>query len=883
MRRVLSILLFTLLSSTTHAAEHEAPFSFNLDRGTIAPLNEVEQIRFKALDLDVLAQADATRESSDGTTRFAFPHEVVLSTERFGHWDEIGEISVWRLRFEAAGATLINFGFRDVQMPQGSQLFIYSPEAAGQQVVDTYKVIGPYGSEINQPHGQFWTPNLYGARAVVEVSMPTRLREQFSLTVQQVSHGYRGFGSKAPGYQQVLDDLDGTGKQSCSTLGGARSGSCNQDVACLSEDDPWNLPRQSVGAYQVNGVDFCTGSLVNNTNNDRRMLFMTARHCIGPSDAPNVVIFWNYEWPTCRRPGDSSGSQVNPPDPNQSSSGTTFLAATRNPFSGASCPGGVGDECSDMMLVEVNDEPETEWNLYWSGWDRRPPPTICAQGPGASTDGLCASIHHPGVDEKRITWVDTNIQIGSIAGSNNVHWHPFWHPNPPELPNMPPGGALPPAVTEGGSSGSPLYSADQRLIGVLSGGPAFCGATGASLSDFYGGLFHGWDGLGTPTTRMRDHLDPLGTNPEFIDGVGNIEFSIEADPAAIAQCGFDDVMINLDISEIGGLPDPVSLTTDGLPAGVTELFSTNPVTPPDSSTLTLGNLSAAGAGLLDFNIVGVSGDLTETVPITIALADGAPGAPVLSAPADGAIGVNTNPTISWGSIASAASYDLEIATDSAFNNLVYSASEPSTSHRVASALDPNSEHFVRVRAVNACDSGNWSATVSFTTASLVCTAPALAIPDGPAAGVATDLVINAEERIDSMEISLDIEHDWVGDLLISLEHVESETTIELVNRSDGDGSFGCDANNIRTTVSDDAPLSLQTDCNRGPNNEAFPEAAYRPNDQLSTFSGLPFAGTWRLFVRDQASTFTGTVNEWCILSTPLVPLIFEDRFEDSDP
>lgn len=80
--------------------------------------------------------------------------------------------------------------------------------------------------------------------------------------------------------------------------------------------------------------------------------------------------------------------------------------------------------------------------------------------------------------------------------------------------------SLPPSVTEPGSSGSPLYNADRRLVGVLSGGPSACGATGTSLRDQYGGLFHAWEGVGTPITRMRDHLDPLGVNPEFIDGIG---------------------------------------------------------------------------------------------------------------------------------------------------------------------------------------------------------------------------------------------------------------------------------------------------------------------------------------------------------------------------
>ena len=681
--------------------------------------------------------------------------------------------------------------------------------------------IRPFTAADNKPHGELWTPIVRGDSLVLELVVAESERERVELEVASVNYGYRGFFEPA----------------------GPRSGACNVDVVCPEGDD-WPSQISSVAVISTGGGTFCSGFMVNNVRSDGTPYFMTADHCgIGPGNAASLVTYWNYQNSTCRTPG--SGASGGPGDGtlDQFNTGSTFRAAR---------------SASDFVLVEMDNPPDPAWNVGFAGWDAR----------DVITDSAIA-IHHPNTDEKRISFefepTSITSYLSNISDPNATHIRvEDWDVG----------------TTEGGSSGSPLFSPEGRVIGQLHGGFAACGNDDA---DWYGRMAVSWDTGTTSASRLRDWLDPDNTGTLVIDALGESAFAIEPESSSIAQCGFDDVMINLDISEIGGLPDPVSLTTDGLPAGVTELFSTNPVTPPDSSTLTLGNLSAAGAGLLDFNIVGVSGDLTETVSITIALADGAPDAPVLSAPADGAIGVNTNPTISWGSIASAASYDLEIATDSAFNNLVYSASEPSTSHRVASALDPNSEHFVRVRAVNACDSGNWSAAVSFTTASLVCTAPALAIPDGPAAGVATDLVINAEERIDSIEVSLDIEHDWVGDLLISLEHVESETIIELVDRTDGDGSFGCDANNIRTTVSDDAPLSLQTDCNRGPNNEAFPEAAYRPNDQLSTFSGLPFAGTWRLFVRDQASTFTGTVNEWCILSTPLVPLIFEDRFEDSDP
>lgn len=359
------------------------------------------------------------------------------------------------------------------------------------------------------------------------------------------------------GYRQdATDRADSDAKQACESTKGIRSDACNEDVACLSDDDPWNDPRRSVGAYQLSGAFACIGSLVNNIANDQRLLFITARHCISEAQTPSIVVYWDYEWPTCRRPGAADGTDVNPPDPKLTNSGGTFLASTSNPFDG-NCT--APDECSDVFLLELNGEPNEDVELHWAGWDRREPPSVCAQGPGNSTEGLCATIHHPSVDEKRITWVAQDIQIGNIAGAQNIHWRPFWHPSPPELPNMP-GGApatIPPAVTEPGSSGSPLYSADRRLLGVLSGGPAFCGATGASLSDVYGGIFHAWEGMGTATTRMRDYLDPLNTGALFID----------SDASSISQCGFDDIAINLELTANDDLEGNVFLAASGLPSG----------------------------------------------------------------------------------------------------------------------------------------------------------------------------------------------------------------------------------------------------------------------------------------------------------------------------
>jgi len=334
---------------------------------------------------------------------------------------------------------------------------------------------------------------------VVILTVPDGMLNQVSLELGQINQGYRGFGNLS---------------KVC------KSGACNMDVACLGASDPWNGPRRSVGAITRGGTDTCTGSLLNNTANDRRMLFVTATHCGISSDAiaATVLVFWNYEAPSCRTPGSAASGQVFP-KPNTSSPGVRFLAATNNPFAGTT----PGDTRSDTTLIELaTPAANNPFNLFWAGWDRRPPPTTCAPpADPTSTVGLCASIHHPGVDEKRITFVQEDMIVDNIASAVGVHWRSNWDPTPPILPNIPAPqpATVPPGVTEPGSSGSPLYSAQQRLVGVLSGGPSACGATGASLRDQYGGMFHAWEGVGTPDTRMKDHLDPAGGNPETLDGI----------------------------------------------------------------------------------------------------------------------------------------------------------------------------------------------------------------------------------------------------------------------------------------------------------------------------------------------------------------------------
>src|SRR5690606_13497198 len=110
------------------------------------------------------------------------------------------------------------------------------------------------------------------------------------------------------------------------------------------------------------------------------------------------------------------------------------------------------------------------------------------------------------VAEKRTTHSDNPLRIeGYLGAAGSNHLYVFWNQ---------------PGTTEGGSSGSPLYSPDGRVIGQLHGGSASSSTSGpADPADWYGRVYTSWPGGGTASSRLSNWLDPAGTGAEFIDGL----------------------------------------------------------------------------------------------------------------------------------------------------------------------------------------------------------------------------------------------------------------------------------------------------------------------------------------------------------------------------
>jgi lysyl endopeptidase len=469
MRRTLAWLVLFALGSVAHAAPEAAvPTAAS---HAVIDVDRLEAVVPAQLDLARLGEEDVARDQQGLPPRFAVPERVSITPAKHGTWEDLGNgRMLWRLRIVGReGTTSLNLGFTRFKMPNRGRLLLYS--------VDRSQVTRPFTAADNEAHGELWSPVVITNDLIVELTVPKNLVQAVELELGWINQGYRGFGTVAG------DDY-------------IKSGSCNLDVECLAVGDTWRDEMRAVGVISTGGSTFCTGSLVNNTAGDRKMYFMTANHCgISSGNAASLLVYWNYQNSFCRTPGSAQSGQAGDGPLNQFHTGSFFRAA---------------NAASDFTLVELDDPPVTAYSHHWAGWDRSTGSHVCTAA------SPCASIHHPSTDEKRITYVITDMVSTSYSGTTSPgdgsHLWAKWATDPP-------GPFTVAGVTEPGSSGSPLYNSAGRFVGQLHGGPSSCGATGNNLSDYYGRFSVSWTGGGTNSTRLSNWLDAGNTGATTTSGI----------------------------------------------------------------------------------------------------------------------------------------------------------------------------------------------------------------------------------------------------------------------------------------------------------------------------------------------------------------------------
>ena len=114
---------------------------------------------------------------------------------------------------------------------------------------------------------------------------------------------------------------------------------------------------------------------------------------------------------------------------------------------------------------------------------------------------------------KKISTYGTALQSIWI-GYPNSHWEVTWQ----ETSNGY-------GVTEPGSSGSPIFNFEHRIIGTLTGGTSACevggagAGTGPNEPDWYGKMNQHWtNNDNTPEQKLKAWLDPLNTGQQTTYG-----------------------------------------------------------------------------------------------------------------------------------------------------------------------------------------------------------------------------------------------------------------------------------------------------------------------------------------------------------------------------
>ena len=143
-----------------------------------------------------------------------------------------------------------------------------------------------------------------------------------------------------------------------------------------------------------------------------------------------------------------------------------------------------------------------------------------------------------------------------------------------------------------------------------------------------------------------------------------------------------------------------------------------------------------------------------------------------------------------------------------------------------------------------------------------CRFPGLAIPDSPVAGISDTLTIAAGGTVADLRASVKINHTYMGDLNISLSHLDTGTSVTLLAGST------CSGDNLDNTFTDLGNYAAQAGCRYDPNSAFPPGVLLLPSSPLSAFNGQNLAGDWRLSVVDNSQDDIGSLVSWCMSIVP---------------
>jgi lysyl endopeptidase len=566
--------LWVLLLSSTLSFGQQTAQKGDLVQTQVVMDKNVPELYLAPPDLEQLRAEDEIRDRSGQFYRIGVAAFANASPDNSGLWKTMPNGDrMWQLRVKSPGAEALSFLF---------DVFVLNDNATfSVQDMNGVHRHRPMTREDNLDHRQQNAALCFGDEFVLTLIEPVGTRPS-EILLGQVMYGYRSTGN--PAFQKINE-----------------SAACEVNVNCSPVGNEWQDEKRGVARILVvegSQQGWCTGSLVNNTALNCRPYFLTALHCGVNATATNMNnwrFYFRYEAPTCTNP---------------TTAGTLDDHFITGCVRIADSGDGGGTSGSDFLLVQLGstaNEATTittlksaNFNAYWNGWDAN-----------NTTSNSGSSIHHPAGDIKKISTYSANLVNATWGGPAGTHWRVVWTAN-----------ANGHGVTEGGSSGSPIFrgsTGNSLIMGTLTGGSSFCNAQ--SSPDLYGKMSYHWTSNGTANNRrLRPWLDAANTNALTLTG--------SSDPCSAPTVPVADFSANQTNVSPGTTVNFTDLTT-----GVPTSWSWS-VSPATGWAYANGTTSATQNPQITFNTVGqytialtatnAQGSDTETKTnyITVAVATG---------------------------------------------------------------------------------------------------------------------------------------------------------------------------------------------------------------------------------------------------------------------
>tara|TARA_B110000285_G_scaffold211250_1_gene253778 strand:- start:1293 stop:5123 length:3831 start_codon:yes stop_codon:yes gene_type:complete len=347
------------------------------------------------------------------------------------------------------------------------------------------------------------------------------------------------------------------------------------------------------------------------------------------------------------------------------------------------------------------------------------------------------------------------------------------------------------------------------------------------------------------------------------------------------NCNSNSIQYDFTLERKEGYDDTFSLQLNDLPSGVQAQLSRTTF----STANTFGSLTLTGIANLepaDYSLLlkTITNNETKGFEFVLKQRSASISPAVLISPLNKAVAQDINTLLLWGGDLNSDASQVQLSLSGNFNEIL-TDTIVSKNQLTIKNLIADTQYFWKVKRQNVCGESLFSETFSFRTSEISCLEVGTKnLPkvlqdasDSQEGETIAEININYDLPILDVNVLVDIEHTWVGDLTLYLESPVG--TRYLLSSEIGDS----DDNYTQTLFDQEASLSISESI-------APFSGSFFPSQSISSLYGTSVRGMWRLVIIDKYTEDTGQLIDFslyfCVQGIPMPNSDFDTLVDAQD-